>query len=161
MFYIPRTQPHYYPQEYHPYAYLPRHPISGYDEDYEQECDDYVETKRREYLSALHEQQQQQHREYERAVALENQRHRAQLSAHAEREALRNRHSPYQRRTLYGRDQAQVSTLDEPVRRRQSTPKFQPQSGRHLDDWQTRELAELYGTPAGHVDLQNERVSIL
>ena len=54
--------------------------------------DDYVESKRREYLEALHQQQQQL--EYEHAVAFENQRYRAQLAALAEREALRNRGSP-------------------------------------------------------------------
>lgn len=100
MFYIPRTQPHYDQPEYHPYGYLPRRSISSYDDDFEHERDDYVETKRREYLDALH--QHQEYREYEHAVALENQRHRAQLTALAEREVFRNRRSPYQPRPLYG-----------------------------------------------------------
>jgi len=156
MFYIPRTQPYYHQPEYYPYGYPPRRATSGYD-DYEH--DDYVETKRREYLEALH--QQQQHCEYERAVALENQRHRAQLAALAEREVLRKQGSPHQPRPLYGYEQPQVSTLEEPVRRRQPAPKSQPQPRRRLDDWQTRLLADLYGIPTGHIHLQNERVSVL
>ena len=60
-------------------------PTSSFD-DYEHEHDDSVETKRRGYLDALH--RQHQHRKYERAVALENQRHRTQLdSAHSGPEA--------------------------------------------------------------------------
>ena len=139
MFYIPRTQPHYDQPEYHPYGYLPRRSISSYDDDFEHERDDYVKTKRREYLEALH--QYQKHCEYEHAVALENQRHRAQLTALAEREVFRNRRSSYQPHPLYGYEQAQVSTLDEPVRRRRPAPKCQPQrpfiwmTGRP-DDWQ-------------------------
>ena len=158
MFYIPHTQPYDRQPEYNPYGYPPRRPISIHD-DYE--YDDYVEAKRRGYLEALH--QQQQHREYERAVALENQRHRAQLAALAEREALRKRGSPYQTHPLYGYEQPQVqsSTLGEPVRRRQLVPKSQPQPRRHLDDWQTRPLEELYGIPAGHIHPQKEKVSAL
>ena|SRR5258706_2072140 len=159
MFYIPCTQPYYYQPEYHPYGYLHRSPISSYDDDYDDERDNYVETKRCEYLEALHQNQQQ--REYKHAVALEDQRHCAQLTALAEREAFRNRRSPHRLRPLYGDEQAQVSTLDEPVRRRQPAPKSQPQRHRHLDDWQTRLLAELYGIPAGHIHLQNEGVSVL
>jgi tRNA A37 methylthiotransferase MiaB len=51
-----------------PYGYSPRRPTSSYS-NYEV-YDDYVEAKRLGYLKALH--QQQQHREYQRAVALEN-----------------------------------------------------------------------------------------
>jgi len=86
MFYIPHTQPYDRPPEYNPYGYPPRRPRSIYD--------DFVEATRRGYLEALH--QQQQLREYEHAVALENQHHRAQLAALAEREVLRKRRSPYQ-----------------------------------------------------------------
>jgi len=81
------------------------------------EHDDYVGTKRREYLEALH-QQQQQH-EYEHTVALENQCHRAQLAALAEREALRKRGSRYQPCSLCNYEQPQVSTPEEPVGHRQ------------------------------------------
>ena len=164
MFYIPRTQPYYRQPEYNPYGYPPLRPTSSYDDfDYDDEHYDYVETKRREYLEALYhqqQQQQQQHREYERAVALENQRHRAQLAALAEREALRKQGPPYQTHPLYGYERPQVSTLDEPVMRQQPAPMSQSQPNRHLDDWQTRLLEELYGIPAGYGHPQKKRVSI-
>jgi len=152
-FYIPHIQPYDHRPEYNPYGYPPH--TSIYD-DYEvlDKYDDYVEAKRRGYIEALH--KQQQHREYERALALENQRHRSQLAALAEREALRKRGSPYQTPPLYGYKQPRVSTLDEPVRRRQLTPKSQPQH-----DWQTRLLEELYGIPVGHIHPQKEKVSAL
>ena len=56
--------------------------------------DDSVESKRREYLEALH--RQQQSREYQYAVALENQCHRAQLTVLAKCGVLRKRVSTYQ-----------------------------------------------------------------
>jgi hypothetical protein len=107
MFYTPHTQPSYRQPEYNTYGYHPRSPTSRYD-DYEvlDDYDDYVESKHCGYLEALH--QQQQHRQYQRAVALENQRHRAQLAALAEREVLRKRGSPYQTHTFYGYEQTQA-----------------------------------------------------
>ena len=156
LFYMPRISHSYHQPEYHLHSYPPRCLTSLYDDgDYEHEHGDYVETKRREYLEALHHQHYQC--EYERAVALESQRHRAQLAALAEREALRKRGSHYQPRSSYVHEQPQISTLEEPAGRPQPT---QQQSRSPLDDWQARPLNVLYEILAEYIRQQTERVSI-
>ena len=161
MFYTPLTQPYYRQPEYHPFGYTPRRPTSWYDDDYENDHDDYVETKRREYLEALH--QQQRYREYERAVALENQRHRAQLAALAEREALRKRGSFHQPAagpspSFYGYEEPHPSAPERSARRRQPAPKSQPHTRSRTDDWQIRSLEELYGIPAERVGVLRDAI---
>ena len=157
MFYMPRISHFYHQPEYHLHGYHPRCLTSLYDDDHEHEHDDYVETKRREYREALHHQHHQC--EYERAVALENQRHRAQLAALAEREALRKRGSRYRPRSSYVHKQPQISTLEEPARHPQPSQP-QPQSRRPLDNWQARPLNVLYEILAEYIRQQTERVSI-
>jgi len=81
MFYVLRPQT--------PYALVREHPVYVHPEDA------YVERKRREYLAAL-EQQQQERRTYEQAVEAEEERHRARLAALAQREQMR-RHAALRR----------------------------------------------------------------
>jgi hypothetical protein len=154
MFYILRTQPYYRQPEYLLYD----------DDDYNYDYHGYVETKRREYLEAL--QQQQRHREYERAVALEKQRHRAQLAALAEREALRKRgpfHQPAAgpSPSFYGHEEPHPSAPERSARRRQPASKSQPPTRSRTDDWQTTSLEELYGIPVEYISQPHVRVGVL
>lgn len=147
MFYIPRTQHHHHQPEYQPYHYPPHPYLPTFlcDNDYEHEHDDYSKSKHREYLDRSRPSSSMN-------TTLENQRHRAQLAALAERGAFRKRSS-----LEYGYEQAQAST---PLRRRKPTPRSHPQSHRRLDDLQARLLEELYGIPAESIIQQLERVSV-
>ena len=149
MFYVLRPQS--------PYTLVRDHPV------YVDPEDAYLETKRREYVAAL--QQQQQRLDYERAVEAEEERHRARLAALAQQERMRchatHRQSlPPHALRCAGPPYAPTNIVRGRYHRQHESPHFHtpasapvPQPSRTQSEEITldRLIAELFGHPAHHV----------
>jgi len=148
MFYVLRPQS--------PYTLVRDHPV------YVDPEDAYLETKRREYVAAL---QQQQRLAYEREVAAEEERHRARLAALAQQERMR-RHAAH-RQSLpphalrcTGPSCVPTNIVRGRYNRQRESPHFHPPASAPLPQpsrTQSEEItldrliAELFGHSAHHV----------
>lgn len=116
----------------------------------------YLEAKRQEYIAAL--EQQRQRRDYERALALEEQRHRATLAALSQHEALRRQASGLLHRGDFYQQQQQPAPAEDVRRVRFARQQEREQARRNRSrDLQEKLVNDIFGSIFGRPDAAAEQ----